>query len=181
MSRVIIKSFEAVEILRRILNGDEKAWKEGEELIAEIDQSNRHWARLRAEAAAQKQRHQTALQRTRLHNGKFEVVSRSEGGVDHSAPGIILAVKGNARLVWRSGGRYWSSIGSYAYAPAELEIMGEHRIPKKLTDHFQTRGHGKTRRLSKQLILDHRGEIDKVFGVGATERIAKLDKTQNFD
>lgn len=62
--------------------------------------------------------------------GQFEnqqEAQQHDGGIDHGSRGIVLvdwSKKYDLRLVWRKGGKHWSSRGEQSYHPAQLEVLG---------------------------------------------------------
>ena len=114
-------------------------------------------------------------QRERKRLGQFEIAPRVDidKGVNYSADGIVLLRRGDVRLVWRHGGKYWSARNSH-YSPAELQILDPERrtsIPvqgiggRKLNDYGASR-------LNAALLFRGSEHIDKVFGPGAWKRAA---------
>lgn len=58
-----------------------------------------------------------------------EIAPRLDDGVDHSAAGRVLVRAGHLRLVWRPGRTYYSGmLNPKAYAPAELEVIGDGEV-----------------------------------------------------
>lgn len=163
---------KALELLRRLLDGDEKAWIEGEEFLKKVDEQHSAAEKTRADKEARKKKRQTS---GRKASGLFDIAPRVEHGVDYSADGIVLLRRGDLRLVWRSGGKYFSGIGQQGYGPAELEILFPDRcMSTTLTDHHRN---NKSQRLSRALVLHYEKEIDEVFGEGAAKQAAKLKGT----
>lgn len=172
-----------IALLRRLDNGDESAYKEIEPLLKRID--DRDAAHVKAD---QEKRERSAKRRQgdRKLSGKFTLAPSSENGVNYSASGIVLLQKGETRLVWRSGGNYWSGIRQ-AYAPADLEILYPHDgyslnqvRSTDLTSHHSRKLDGDrtyVAKLSKKLVMEHAAKIDEVFGAGAAERAAELKGT----
>lgn len=166
----------AIELLRRIHSGDEAAFREIEPLLAEIDKYG---------AARKKEREDKAERRSkkmlggRKNSGRFEIARQIENGVDHSASGIVLIRKGDMRLVWRSGGNYFSGRGQQSYAPAELELMKPDGRSGKITDNWRKSHDGRETEshLSKALLLKYEAKIDAVFGAGATRKAALINRT----
>lgn len=169
--QVMIDGRNAVRILRRILAGEEKAWIEGEALVKAIDERDEKFKKEQEELQAKRDKRAKS---GRMNSGKFEIAPRVEGGVDYSAAGIVLARKGELRLVWRSGGSYFSGRGRTAYAPAELEVLGLDRTSTSLTNHFNK---GKAQRLTPALIRQYRAQIDKYFGPGTSKKVEPLEAT----
>jgi len=111
----------------------------------------------------------------REHSGKFEIAPSVENGADHGNTGIVLIKNKQYRLVWRKGSTYPSGIGIRRYAPAELEILTLGKtMSTSITNHFNS---GKSKRLSKSLILEHKELINEYFGNGAAELASNLEKT----
>lgn len=118
----------------------------------------------------------------RKNSGAFEVCPRLESGADFGSTGLVLARKGNVRLIWRSGHKYWANMleGS-VYAPGNLVIMTSaegHRRPgvESLTQNHRN-AHEEGTRLSRALIEKFATRIDEVFGQGAAERVGALKET----
>lgn len=181
---VLRSRVEALKLLREIVSwADVSArgatvFDKARKLIGDIDARE---ASDRAAARALAQRREWRVSTGRKNSGLFQIAPSTDGGVVHSASGIILARSGDKWLVWRSGGNYWSG-RAQRYAPAELEIRlppeSGDRMPRKLTKHFEA---GVAKRLSKGLILSFKVPIDAEFGPGVAEKIAgDLTKTVVF-
>ncbi len=173
---------KSIELLRRVNSGDETVLKEIEEFLRQHDELEQ-----RHKDAIQKKviRIQKAKTTGRLNSGAFEVAHAVEAGVDHGAKGVVLAKNDQYRLVWRGGSEYWSGIGSFRYAPAELEILRypdknnhlQERTPIKITDNFLKSKQERETRLSKKLILKYKQQIDQYFGEGTAEKVSSLKAT----
>lgn len=165
----------ALKLLRRVNDGDETALKEVEAFINALDEKDVWAAQQRAALRARSEKRRTS---GRKNSGRFEIAPANEGGIAWSASGIVLLKKDGIRLVWRSGGNYWSS-RTQSYGPAELTIIYPtpkrgHATYKDVTDNF-TLAHkgGKVEsRLSRALIEKYAPKIDEVFGPGAAAKIS---------
>lgn len=164
-----------IALLRRINSGDESAFREIEPLLKRIDDRDaRHQAKQREKLARREKRAKIG----RKNSGQFEIAPSHEGGVGFPASGIVLLRKDKVRLVWRSGGKYWSGIGTTSYAPADLDILepsGWGVKSTSITDNHGRSLHGKRdldNRLTVNLILKYRAAINKVFGENAAELVA---------
>lgn len=178
---------KAIELLRRIDNGDEKAYAEIEPLLKKLDKRE---ADKRQEEERVQQAKVKRATTGRKNSGLFEIAGRHEEGVDHGADGIVLLRKGKMRLVWRYASHYWSSMMEpNAYAPPDLEVLypkeeranrGNSYLPGQITDYHRQKLAGKDIgrvRLTSALILEHASKIDKVFGKGSAAHAAELKKT----
>lgn len=164
-----------IALLRRIEAGDETAFREIEPLLKRLDDRD---AKHRTAEQEKLERSARRRQGDRKLSGRFKIAPSNDGGIAHSASGIILIEKGGTWLVWRSGGNYWSGRQQH-YGAAELEIRwpsvnSQNRMPGRLTDNFNS---GVPCKLSKALVLKYTDRIDEVFGAGAAAQAAELKGT----
>lgn len=123
----------------------------------------------------------------RKNSDKFEVVPRMEGGVDYGATGLVIARRGNVRLIWRSGHTFWADqLTGSTYTPGDLVVMTSRESSKQrpqvvsLTDNHRNPGTPDTR-LSRKLLERYKDKIDAVFGEGAAEQLYPLKQTVHFE
>jgi len=180
MRSVIFNYERAIALLRRMAKSTSRpdvARAEARELLADIDKAN---AEFRSQRKDAQERREKRAKGGRKGSGKFEIAPANEGGCNHGATGIVLMRKGALRLVWRSGSKYFSGIGSQSYAPADLEILvPRETVPERVTEfHARSlRGEKVTARLTGALILEHREQIDAAFGKGTAAQAAELKGT----
>ena len=94
-------------------------------------------------------------------------------GVDYSADGRILAIKGELMLVWQPGSSAWNGMHGTSYHPASLMVRG---IPGQRVGTTLHEGG----RLSRKLIHKCEAAIDKHFGPG-TAALIDLRRTLVLD
>lgn len=97
------------------------------------------------------------------------IMPRATGGVDYGAEGRVLVCHGGVSLVWRGGFKYWSSIATWKYQPATLQLLGLPALGVLGKDlHVGGRMMAAVKSAAK--------DIDDVFGDGTAEQI-KANKT----
>lgn len=175
VAALYIQARDAVAILRRIVEADDQnAREEARRFIERLD---REEARSKAQADAKQARREHRRTVGRENSAAFEIVPQTENGVHHAAIGIVLAKRGDIRLVWRRSGRYWSGRQQH-YAPPELQVLlPDAQLPVSLTYHSNNRTIGKGPRLSRALILRYAEKIDETFGQGTAAKVADLKAT----
>lgn len=138
-------------------------------------------ARYAAKCNEELRRIQKASRRAkgRLNSGKFEVAPQVENGADFGSRRLVLARKGETRLMWVPGSKYFSGRGTQVYAPGELTIFRtlNARMGDDITDNRNGPSNSSLRRLSKNTILRFAKEIDAVFGEGTAKRVSRLEST----
>lgn len=166
---------DAIDLLRRIDRGDEAAFREIRPLLDRMDGREARRLTLESEQRDRSAKRKAAM---RLHSGRFEIAKAYEDGVSYCAAGIVLLRNSTHRLVWRSGGTYFSGRGTRNYAPADLDILGPRRGGwPNTTGLTLNHRHGTTCRLSRELVIKHAQAIDAVFGEGSAVQAAKLERT----
>jgi hypothetical protein len=173
---------EALRLLTALNEGDDSVMPAVHAFLKRVKDRQEAEAVARSAAEVKREKRKTA---GRKNSDKFEVATRVEGGVDYGATGLVLARRGNLRLVWRSGAKFWADqLTGSTYTPGELVIMempeGARR-PRtyQLTDNHRKPGTPDTR-LSKKLLERYADRIDERFGAGAAVQIASLTQTVVF-
>lgn len=168
----------ALRLLTAINEGDDSVMPEIHTFLKSVKERIAGEAHVRSAKAVKAEKRKSI---GRKNSGKFEVTPRVENGCDYGATGLVLARKGNTRLIWRSGTKFWADmLTGYTYTPGNLVIHAEDGLRRvadlKLTNNHRNPGDPDTR-LSKKLIEKFAERIDAVFGAGTAELVKKLDKT----
>lgn len=170
---------EALRLLTALNEGDDSVMPTVHAFLRRVKNRQTTEAVAKSVAEVKRDKRKTA---GRKNSDKFEVAPRLEGGVDYGATGLVLARRGNLRLVWRSGARFWAdSLTGYTYTPGELVFMvmpeGARRPQTfQLTDNHRKPGTPDTR-LSKKLLERYADKIDERLGSGVAAQVAGLTQT----
>jgi hypothetical protein len=169
--RVMREGDEAIKILKRIYDGEDPPMLEIGSLLKTRREREEESVLAKSTKEAERERRKKI---GRANSGNFVVAPRVENGCDYSNVGLVLAVMGDYRLVWRYAGKHWGDqLVGYVGHPASLAL---HQDRERLGKDIHQGG-----RLTATLIMENQAAIDAVFGSGAAARISKLDKTVDFD
>lgn len=164
---------KALDILRRISDGDSKATNEIEPLLQSIKRREEESKKEREAADERRKKRQSG---GRKNGGKFEIARKVERGVDYGADGIVLAKsKDGKRLIWRYGHMsYMNRMQGSTYTPAHLMILEDGR--ERLGRGVSEPGMGRMT-LGAKIIMRYAEKIDAEFGAGTAAEVAKLKGT----
>lgn len=166
----------AIRLLTAIHEGDDSVMPEIHAFLKKVKDRVAQDAHARsAKEASRDKRQKTG----RKNSGLFEVAPRLDNGRDYGDTGLILARKGNLRLIWRNGSRFWvNQLEGYTYSPGNLvmSVQNSGKADTDLTKNHRNAGDPDTR-LTRKLIEKFAEQIDAAFGPGTADAVKKLDKT----
>lgn len=180
LSTVLSEHKQALALLKRVHEGDDNVHVDIHSFLQQVKsrQEDRKVKQNQAESRREKRRTSG-----RRNSGAFEILPRVHDGADYGAEAIVLARKGDVRLVWRYGSKFWANqLEPSVYTPGDLKIHGEPggRLGRYLT-HNHREPNTPDCRLNKALIERYAMQIDEVFGPGAAEKIKALKQTVLFE
>lgn len=169
----------AIGLLKALNEGDDSVLPQVHTFLKSVAAREAAEVQARSSKAVKQEKRRTS---GRKNSGNFEIAPREEGGVDYGNTGLVLARKGDIRLVWRTGHKFWADMmQGFVYTPGDLVVMNaKGRADAHLTDNHRSPG-TKDTRLTRKLIERHADKIDALFGAGAAARIAALTATVLLD